>query len=47
MKHNLVCIKLEISEEKSVEIKVMVLAWKVYQFEGSIRESWFSFLFGY
>ena len=30
MKHNLVCIKLEISKEKSVEIKVMVLAWKEF-----------------
>ena len=30
MKHNLVCIKFEISKEKSVEIKVMVLAWKEF-----------------
>ena len=29
MKHNLVCIKFEISK-KSVEIKVMVLAWKEF-----------------
>lgn len=30
IKHNLVCIKLEISKEKSVEIKVPVLAWKEF-----------------
>lgn len=30
IKHNLVCIKLEIFKEKSMEIKVLVLAWKEF-----------------